>query len=353
MTTHPNAPAQRQLVHKLINWDRINSRLRCYPAIERAFPVETLKERYDSPPYYCHYMSWRLGIFCDESIFQRLERLLCCAEVLLDWEYERNLLTTGEFADFWSLCWQLQVAEYLCAVGTDVRWYKSGPDLSVLVGDKRWYVECYAPRKSFELLEYIKGLLQKLDPAIKAEYNLCLPFSLPHNKDRNNFLDKILNPFLDSDYLEEAKEHAKAEYPVILYKGPDEDPESSLYIYVEGDDGNAYMPGIVPNRVGDPKSYVELVLEEAVNSKKDSNALRDNHPNLLAVNFSLFIDYQLASELPYRLQNLTLPDIRPNIDALAVPVVGIDEQLTKEKLKVIIQSETVEDDSLKQITSEV
>ena len=353
MTAPPNAPAQRQLVHKLINWDRIYSRLKCYPAIERAFPEKALKKRCDNPPFYCHYMSWRLGTYCDESIFQRLEGLLCRAEKLPDWKSERNLLTTGDFADFWSLYWQLQVAEHLCAVGTNVCWNKSGPDLSVLVGDERWYVECYAPRKSFGLLMFIQELLQKLDPAVKTEYNLCLPFSLPDNQYRNNFLDKILNPFLDSSCLVKAKEDAKAKYPVPLYNGPDEDPESSLHIYVDGDDVDAYMPGIVPDRVGDPKSYLELVMEEAVNSKKDSNALGDNHPNLLAANFLLNEDFQVALMLPYRLQNLTLPDISPNIDALAVSVVGIDEQLTKEKLKVLIRSETVEDDSLKQITSEV
>ena len=343
----------RVIQGRLINWDRIKSRLICYPAIERAFPIETLTKQCESPPYYCHYMSWRLGAFYNESIFQRLEQLLCCAEALNDWESERNMLTTGEFADFWSLCWQLQVAEHLCAVGTDVRWNKSGPDLSVQVGNKRWYVECYTPRKSFGLLEFIKEVLQKLDLAVETEYNLCLPFRLPQNTCRNKFLDKILNPFLDSGYLAKAKEDAKASYPVILYNEPKDDPDNPLYIYVDGDDGNAYAPGIVPDQVGDTKSYVELALREVVTNKRDSNALGEKHPNLLAVNFLLNMDFQVAYMLSDRLQIPALPDISPNIDALAVSIVGIDEQLTKEKLKVIIRSELVEDDSLKQIASEV
>ena len=265
MTTLSNNPSQRHLVHKLINWNQIKSRLERYPAIGRTFPLELLTRHRESPPYYCHYMSWRLGTFCNESVFQRLEKLLCCAEVLPNWEYEKkSLVGSSDFTEFWSLFWQLQVAEYLSTVGTDVRWNKSGPDLSVQVGDKHWYVECYAPRKSFGLLEFIEELLQKLDPAIRTSYDLCLPFGLPQNADRNNFLDKILNPFLDFGYLAEAKEDAKAGYPVILYKGQKGDPNNPLYIYVEGDDDNAYMPGIVPDLVGDSKSYVELALREVV-----------------------------------------------------------------------------------------
>ena len=347
MTTPLKGPAQRQLVHKLINWDWIKGRLERYPAIERAFPIETLTEYCESPPYYCHYMSWRLGTYCNESTFQRLEELLCCAEVLHNWESERSLLTTGEFADFWSLVWQLQVAEHLCAVGTDVRWNKSGPDLSIQTGDKRWYVECYTPRKSFGLLEFIKELLLKLDSAIETEYDLCLPFSLPQNTCRDKFLDKILNPFLDPSYLAKAKESAKARYPVILYEGSKNDPENPLYIYAEGDDMDAYATGIVSNQVGNTKTYMEHVLKEVITNKKDSNALKEHRPNLLAVNLLLSIDYQVACMLQERAQSLDLPDIGSNIDVLAVYVVGIDEHLTKEKLKVSMRAEMLEDDFLK------
>ena len=339
MTIPTNYPAQRKLVHKLINWDWITSRLKRYPAIERAFPIAILEGHCESPPYYCHYMSWRLGTYHNESTFQRLEKLLRCAEKLPNWESEQNLLTTGEFTDFWSLVWQLQIAEYLYTVGSDVRWNKSGPDLSVQLGDKRLYVECYTPRKSFGLLKFIEELLTKLDPVVRTQYDLCLPFSLPQDTSRNKFLDKILNPFLDSSYLAKAKEDAKARYPVTLYRGLEDDHKNSLHIYVEGDDANAYVPGMLPNQVGDPKSYIELVLKEAINNKEGKNALGKHRPNLLAVNFLLSTDYQLACSLQERLRSLGLPDISPNIDALTVSVVGIDERLTKEKLIPVKPSE--------------
>ena len=129
MTTPQHEPAQRQLVHQLIDWERVRYRLERYPAIGRAFPLTTLKERCEKPPYYCHYMAFRLDTWCDESQFQRLEELLSCAVSLTNWKHEKSLLYSADYAEFWSLVWQLQVAEHLCQVGTDVSWAKSGPDL--------------------------------------------------------------------------------------------------------------------------------------------------------------------------------------------------------------------------------
>ena len=330
LTTLGHEPAQRQLVHQLIDWERVTSRRERYPEIGRAFPLETLKTGCESPPYYCHYMSWRLGTWEDESLFRRLEDLLCCAEALPDWEDEKkSLVSSADFAEFWSLVWQLQVAEHLCEVGTDVRWAQSGPDLSVKTGDERWYVECYTPRKSFGLLRFLEELLRKLDSDIRISYDLCLPFQLPQNSDRNSFLDKVMSQFRDPTCLAKAKEAAKQKYPVILYR----EPESSLHVYLEGDGVDAYMPGIVPNRTGSPELYVEQVLREAANAKKCSNALAKHRPNLLAVNFLLSDDYQLArSSRGIR----ALLKIEPNIDVLAASTVGINERLTMEKLEVVM-----------------
>ena len=224
---------------------------------------------------------------------------------------------------------------------------KSGPDLTVKVDGKRWYVECYTPRKSFGILRFLEELLQKLDPDVRTSYDLCLPFQLPRNTGRNEFLNGILNGFLCPDFLANAKKAAETEYPVVLYK----DQGSSLYIYVEGDNVDAYMPGIVPNQTGSPKSYVECVLKEAVNAKKCRNALKHHHPNLLAVNFLLSDDFQVAEMLPHRVQSPTLAQIDPNIDALAVSTLGIDERLTREKLKVRIHSESASCSSLDRIVS--
>ena len=352
MTILQHNPAQREFVHKLIDWKRIRSRCQQYPAIGRIFPVETLKEHCEKPPYYCHFMSWRLGTWEDESLFRRLEDLLCCAEALPNWAQEKkSLVGSADFTEYWSLIWQLQVAEHLCEVGTDVRWGKSdqsgkSPDLSVKVGDEHWYVECYTLRKSFGILKFLEELLHRFDPDIHTYYNWCLPFQLPQNSDLNRFLHEVIYECCDPEKLAKVKAAAKQESPEILYKHP----ESSLHVYV-ADDANALMPGIVPNETGEPKFYVEQVLRESVNNKKDSNALAEHRPNLLAVNCLLSNDLQLAMISPERMKSSTPPQIGPNIDVLAVYVVGIDERLDREKLNVMVRSERVEHSSLDRIAS--
>ena len=324
MTTLGHEPAQRQLVHRLIGWERVTSRLERYPAIGRAFPLETLKRGCESPPYYCHYMAWCLGTWPNELV-ERLEELLRCAEDLPNWEHEKSLLSDTDFAVFWSLVWQLQVAEYLREIGKDVSWAKSGPDLSVKIGGERWFVECYTYRKSFGLLNFLEELLQRLDPAVCTKYSRCLPFSLPSGRDRELFLDEVLSPFLDPAYLANAKERAEQEYPVVLYRHP----ESSLCVCVEG--SGDYMPD--NNVVGHPESYLNVALKEALRAKRDSNDLKNHHPNLLAVNYLLSTDYQLAESSR---GTPPLPENDPDIDVLTVSAVGIDERLTRVKLEVVV-----------------
>lgn len=73
--TNPN-PSQRQLVHEFVNWGIVEQRLQRFPAIGRAFAMKYLRSHQDTPPYYCHYMAWRLGTWNSESLFARLVELL-------------------------------------------------------------------------------------------------------------------------------------------------------------------------------------------------------------------------------------------------------------------------------------
>lgn len=65
--------AQQQLVNQRMNWTRVEDRLDRLHAIARAFPLDRLKAGGESPPYYCHYMGWRLGTWSDEAPFERLD----------------------------------------------------------------------------------------------------------------------------------------------------------------------------------------------------------------------------------------------------------------------------------------
>ena len=71
----------RHFVHKLIDWERVNQRLGRYPAIRKAFSMKVLRAAEESPPYYCHYMAWRLGTWSAESegCLANLDKLLASA----------------------------------------------------------------------------------------------------------------------------------------------------------------------------------------------------------------------------------------------------------------------------------
>jgi hypothetical protein len=329
---YPN-PAQRQLVHRFIDWGIVEQRLQRFPAIDRAFPVELLRSHQETPPYYCHYMAWRLGTWNSESLFVRLDELLAGAEKLPSWSAEKPLLKSPDFSCFWSLVWQLQVAEYLLEIGSGVQWASSGgPDLSAQVESETWYVECYTYHKSFSLVLFIEELLQQVDGSIRVQYDLCMPFSLPKDRARSEFLDRTLSDFINPAYIERARSMALVQYPVVLLT----ECENSLVVYMEGRDPAAYVPGIVPNRTGDSQRYLKVVLSEAIRAKQNANLLDKRHPNLVAVNFSLSADTQFALNRADGLK-LSIPEIQLDLshDAVAVAVIGINERLERSRFRRI------------------
>lgn len=321
----PN-PAQRQLVHEFIDWKIVEQRLQRFPAIGRAFPVTLLRSRQETPPYYCHYMAWRLGTWNSESLFERLDELLAGAEKLHCWSTEASLLKSADFSDFWSLVWQMQVAEYLCRIGSNVQWAPSGPDLSAQVESETWYIECYTYHKSFGLMLFIEELLQQLDGSIRVQYDLCMPFSLPKDRARSDFLDRTLSDFTNPEYIERARSMALVKYPVLLLPKC----ENSLLVYMEGPDPEVYVTDIVPNRTGDSQTYLKVALSEAIRAKQNANSLDKRRPNLVAVNFCLSADAQFAFNRADKLK-LSILDTQlgPNLDALAVAAIDIDERLER------------------------
>ena len=325
-------PTQRQLVNQHINWATVESRLERFPAIGTAFPLDRLRSSSGTPPYYCHYLAWRLGTWNDDALFMRLEELFREAQALPNWSAQASLLTSADFADFWSLVWQLQVAEYLCSIGSSVSWWGvSGPDLSVEVENERWFVECYVYRKSFGLMLFIEEVLGQVDPSISVKYDLCLPFSLPTDGERASFLDDFLFPFRDPAFVPDALARSADAYPEVLRQH-----ESGLIAYVEGSDPANYVPDRVPNRTGDPQTYLEVALSETLRAKQNANLLATHHPNLVVANYALSKDFQLALVRADDM-GLSLPTIElgPNIDALAIGATGIDERLRRRGLRRI------------------
>lgn len=321
-------PAQQVLVERFISWERVEERLGRYPAIGRTFPLDLLRRHQTTPPYHCHYLAWRLGVWDWEGFFPRFDRLLTLAESLPGWAGERSLIETPEYAAFWSLVWQLQMAEHLCAVGRDVRWGNPGPDLSVEVSGRRLFVECYVFRKSFGIKLYLEDVLGRLGDDIKLDHDYCLPFSLPQNDATASFLDSTLRPFLDAEWLGARRAKAQVRYPIVLAK-----PASSLVIYLDGDEPAEYDPLAVPSPTGDPDAHLDLILREAVGQKSGANALERHQPNLVAVNYLLSTDAQVAFHLRGAPRRVTLP---ASIDGFAVaPGVGIDARLNRSQLVLV------------------
>jgi hypothetical protein len=337
MKTFDPRPAQRDLVHRFIDWEVVERRLQQFPAIGRAFPVEHLKSCQETPPFYCHYMGWRLGTWGNDSLFARLEELLTEAEKLPRWSAERNLLKSADFSDFWSLVWQLQVAEFLCQVGSGVQWASSGPDLSVQVESETWYIECYTYRKSFGLMLFIEELLQQVDVGIRVDYDLCMPFSLAKDGDRSSFLDSKLSGFANPTYIDRVRSMARLEYPVLLVPKD----KNGLVVYMEGPNPERYVPGVVPSPTGNPETFLKIALNEAIRAKQNANSLGTRRPNLLAVNLSLSADAQFAINSARDLKtSIVEPDLRPNLDALSVSTVGINERLDRSRFMRIAPAAT-------------
>jgi hypothetical protein len=280
-------------------------------------------------------MAWRLGTFNNESRIERVNELLEHAESLPNWKHEGKLLQGGDFADFWSLVWQLQVAEYLSRQGTNVSWNAAGPDLSVEVGGRKLFVECYVYRKSFGAVLFVEELLLLLgSDDLRVSYDLCLPFTLPQDAaSLSEELSRLMAPLLDKEILAEKRCVAKKHYPIVLSKSSCSD----LEILLVGPHVQAYDPSVRPSNVGDPAEYLKVAFREAVNAKASSNNLGCHRPNLVVVNYLLSQDAQLALDRSYWLST-SFPEVcaRKTIDAFAFAETGIDGALSRNDLRLVM-----------------
>lgn len=320
--------AQQVFVERFLSWDRVRDRLDRFQHIRRAYPLALLEQHRDTPPYFCHYMAWRLGTWNNEGLLARFDHLLGIGEGLPGWADERTMLQSPDFSVYWSLLWQLQMAEHLLAVGTEVRWNNPGPDLAVTIDGTRIYVECFVFRKSFGIRLFLEDILGRLSPDIRLDHDYCLPFSLPRDRDATEFLDGALRPFLDDAAIQRLRVDAQTRYPVIVAQ-----PASTLVIFLEGADASAYDPTIHQSVTGDPEHHLRVILSEALAQKAGANALAAHRPNLVAVNYLLSTDAQVALTL----RGLPPPPSLPEgIDGFAVaPGVGIDGSVAREQLLLL------------------
>jgi hypothetical protein len=147
---------------------------------------------------------------------------------------------------------------------------------------------------------------------------------LPKNNEAlDRFLDELFSPYLDPSFIEGKVKEAEAEYPVILYAPK---KNENFLVYLEGKNPDKYVAGRLPPGAGNQMKYIQHCLKEAIGNKSCENRLKDCHPNLLAVNFLLGVDYQLA-ESHRRYLNLPLPavDFGGDLDGILIAACGIDK----------------------------
>jgi hypothetical protein len=311
--------AHKALIDRCLSWNLVKERLSRYKNIGKFYKLEKLQSCSNKSPYYCHYMSWRLGTWKSEEQFEFLDTLLGNAAQLPNWSIQR--IPQGcEFENFWSFMWELQIAQFFTnQPNTIVEWTKSGPDLKINSSTNLFFVECTIYRKSFGLEEFINELLSHIHPRIKAKHIPFNIFSLPKGQSIDSFLDKLFRPLLDETYLEEKIREVEKISPVILSTPKD---IKNLYVFIESDTAKEFNPDQPWTSTGQPEGFLDIVVKEVLDNKRTSNELKLHRPNLLAVNLLLGVDFQLARALDSTIAD---PRLGTEYDALLLTTCGIDK----------------------------
>jgi hypothetical protein len=327
-----SGPSQRILVHRYLDWKLVEKRLQNYPHINSIFPIDGLKKCSEKPPYFCHYLAWRLGTWNDEDWFAYFDDLLSQGMKLGGWSYQR--VPQGcEFDNFWSFIWELEVAVYFINMkkAPSVIWLPSGPDMKVELEGNLFYVECTTYHKSFGIEIFIKSLLQMVDLRLSATHIPCIKFSL-QKINLNTFLDELFNPFIDPEFLSNINIKANQRSPIII---PTPNGVENLYIIFDEPNAKEMNMNQPWTGAGDPEQFINLALKEVLEYKASQNNLKSYHPNLLAINYLLGMDFQLA--LTLRSTSIREVSINPEIDALFICACGIDELPSGKKLLTSIE----------------
>jgi len=278
-------------------------------------------------------LGWRLGTWPGskgDELLSFFDRQLEGASHLSGWDAEfRSFQRDCEFGVFWSLLWQMQVANYFSKF-TEVKWNSKGPDIVVTTENGAFFVECYCPQRSYGMQTYISAVFDRIGSDIRVENALWLPFSLPQNCKRSSFLDELFSPYLTPKFLSEKRREALDVWPVLL---PVPRGATGLDLFIEGP-SDSYQPLVVDSTAGSPKAYFVDILGKAIHAKAKENDLQNHRPNLLAINFLLSAGYQMDSGRFDKLEVIhecSPPDV---VDALMLSASGIDKELERNDFNV-------------------
>lgn len=313
-------PAHLIFIKRCLNWERVRERLNRYKHIAEIYPIAELQKCSDKAPFYCHYLSWRLGTWENEGSFDFFDKLLEISTDLPGWDKGSRVPGGCEFDKFWGFVWELQTVVFFTDyLGLKTEWKKAGPDIRVSVDSEAFFVECTTYRKSFGLEEFIGELFHFIYPQIMTEHVPFMQFSLPKNNEIETFLDDLFKPYLDPSFLHSKLKEVQHQTPVML---PIPSRAKNFYVYLENQNAADHNFELEQNltTTGDPESFLKIALKEIIGNKVPANELLQNRPNLLMVNLLLGKDWQLATAL----RPMQKPDLGETFDGVLLTTCGID-----------------------------
>ena len=309
-------PSHKTLIDRYINWDLVSERLKRYQTIGQLYSLDNLRACSSRPPFYCHYLGWRLGTWKNEEAFEFFDALLANALNLPNWNKTR--ISQGcEFQNFWTLLWELQVAKlFTDHQQTNVEWNKTGPDFRVHSNLGVFFIECTTHPQSFGLEEFINELIGHVHPWIKAEHTLFNSFRLPNNA-IESFLDKLFRPLLNEAFLQDMTKKAEKISPIRLHT-----PKSGefFFVFIENPEAENIDFDQPWRTTGSPEIFLQKIVQDVLDKKRNSNKIKFHRPNILAVNL-LLGDFQTGRSL----RKLPKPNLGKEFDAIFLATCGIDE----------------------------
>jgi hypothetical protein len=299
-------PSYAALVHSLIDWDRVERELNGFRAISSHFPLDAIRCQINSP-FFCHFLLLRLALYRNSALLNNFEELLQLASQFPGWNSEFKNLQDGPYDRYFSMLWQLQVAQFLYASGATLEWNGSWPDLKISYRKKEFFAECYVHYKMLGMESFIMDILNHKDGNLQLtrRYSLAIPEKYRHSlQDKACILESLLGPLSDTGYMQSCRQKAGIEWPVEVSSWPtrtrmNEFPLMSVVLEGSGECYRPpeYIPGMGANNAhGDPAKTLKAWLNESAKAKQNSNNLKDHRPNVVFIQF-LSIDHASAFDV--------------------------------------------------------